>query len=278
MPNILYLPCFSHRLNGSRLRKAAKTLTQSAEDLSGLGAVGGRFFPAKLLATAKGGRDRMFPVVVIFWAFLSQVFTRNASCRDAVRRVQALRAKAGKKLPSEDTSAYCQARANLPLALLRRIFEAIGLWMEQRHQSGYLCSGHNVKVIDGTGMSMPDIKQNRKKWPYAGGQKPGCGFPAAQMVGLFCLSIGRLARFVTSSWKCHEIPLARQLLKWINPNEVLLADRGFCGWILIALFLRNKVHVVLRLHQARKDKSGLSVWKKPQWRKNWAFGRNFQRP
>jgi len=269
MPNTLYLPGFSHRLYGSRPRKAGKALAGAADDLSGLGEVCGRFFPAKLLVTAKGGRDRMFPVLVTFWAFLSQVLTRNGSCRDAVRRVQALRAKAGKELPSDDTSAYCQARANLPLELLRRVFEAIGQWMEQRHQVSYLWAGHNVKVIDGTGMSMPDTKLNREKWPYAGGQKPGCGFPVAQMVGLFCLSTGRLVRFVTSSWKCHEIPQARQLLKWINPSEILLADRGFCGWVLIALFLRKQVHVVLRLHQARKDTSGLCVWKKPQWRRNW---------
>jgi len=106
---------------------------------------------------------------------------------------------------------------------------------------------------------MPDTKQNRKKWPYAGGQKPGCGYPVAQILGLFCLSTGRLVRFATSSWKCHEIPLAQQLLKWIHTYEILLADRGFCGWVLITLFLRKKVLVVLRLHQARKDKSGLSV-------------------
>ena len=109
MPNALYLPGISHRLNGRRPRKPAKTLTQSAEDLSGFGAFGGRFFPARLLATTKGSRDRMFPMVVIFWAFLSQVLTHNSSCRDAVRRVQALRAKARKTVPSEDTSAYCQA-------------------------------------------------------------------------------------------------------------------------------------------------------------------------
>lgn len=211
----------------------------------------------------------MFPLFVVFWAFLSQVLTRNSTCRDAVRRVQALRARAGEEIPDKDTSAYCQARKKLPLELLKKIFDAIGHWMDQRHQAGYLWKGHNVKVMDGTGMSMPDTKKNRKKWPYAGGQKPGCGFPVAQMVGLFCLSTGRLVRFVISSWKCHEIPQARQLLRWLNPGEILLADRGFCGWMLIALFLRKEVHVVLRMHQARKDTSGLCVWKKPQWMVNW---------
>jgi len=72
----------------------------------------------------------MFPVVVTFWAFLSQLFIRESSCRDTVHRVQALGAKAGKTVPCKDTSAYCQAWANLTLALLRRIFKTIDLWME----------------------------------------------------------------------------------------------------------------------------------------------------
>ncbi len=231
--------------------------------------MGGRFFPAKLLATPKGRRNRVFPVMVTFWVFLAQVIDQNSSCRDCVRRVQAWRAKAGEQLSDTSTSAYCQARLKLPVALLTRIFEALGEWIKQRHQESYLWQGHKVKVIDGTGMSMPDTKQNRKKWPYAGGQKPGCGFPVVQLVGLFCLNTGRLVRFVTSSWKCHEIPQARQLIGWVHPDEILLADRGFCGWMLIALFLRKQVHVVLRLHQARGDRSGQSVWKKPKRQPNW---------
>jgi len=64
-------------------------------------------------------------VLVTFWAFLSQVQTRNGSCRYVVRRNQALLAKEDKKLPSDYTSAYCQARVNLLLALLKRTFEAV---------------------------------------------------------------------------------------------------------------------------------------------------------
>jgi hypothetical protein len=99
---------------------------------------------------------------------------------------------------------------------------------------------------------MPDTQANRKRWPYAGGQKPGCGFPTAQLVGLFCLATGRLIHFAFESWKAHEIPLARQLIGWIEAGSVILTDRGFCGWGLIALLHRKSVDVVMRLHQRRK--------------------------
>lgn len=81
---------------------------------------------------------------------------------------------------------------------------------------------------------------------------------------MFCLATGRLVRFAIESWKAHEIPLARLLISWIEKGDILLADRGFCGWGLIALLFRKEVDVVMRAHQARKLKGNRMVWKKPQ--------------
>jgi len=73
---------------------------------------------------------------------------------------------------------------------------------------------------------------------------------------LFNLCTGHLVQFVVTSWKLHEAPLAQQLLGWVNKGEVLLADRAFSSWGLIALFQQKGVDVVMRLHQARKSESG----------------------
>jgi hypothetical protein len=82
-------------------------------------------------------------------------------------------------------------------------------------------------------LSMPDTPANRKAYPYAGGQKPGCGFPTGQLVGLFSLATGHLCRFVLSSWKAHEAPLARELVGWVKAGEVFLADRAFCRFFTV---------------------------------------------
>jgi hypothetical protein len=121
--------------------------------------------------------------------------------------------------------------------------------------------------MDGCGLSMPDTTENRAVYPYASGQKPGCGFPTGQLLGLFNLCTGHLVKFVVSPWQLHEAPLARQLLGWVNKGEVLLADRAFSTWGLIALFERKGVDVVMRLHQGRKTSLGRVTWRKPK-RKN----------
>ena len=61
----------------------------------------------------------------------------------------------------------------------------------------------------------------------------------------------------------HEIPLARQLIGWMQPGEIVLTDRGFCGWGFIALLQRKGVDVVMRAHQARKLKGRRMTGPKP---------------
>jgi hypothetical protein len=261
----LYLPGFSHQLSGRPTgAQPARRLRDDAHRLDGLAALVARFIPPELLVAGAGGRERVFTAWVTFIAFLGQVLTRGGTCREAVRRVQAWSVSHKRAVPDESTSAYCQARARLPLESLHKVHERLGEWMARHQRETWRWCARSVKVLDGCGVSMPDTQENRARWPYAGGQKPGCGFPTAQMVGLFCLATGRLVRFAIDSWKAHEIPLARQLIGWIEAGEVVLADRGFCGWGLIALLQRKGVDVVMRAHQARKLRGDRMSWARPQ--------------
>jgi hypothetical protein len=262
--NTLYLPGYSHRLCGRGRQSAAKSLADQAPKLDGLAALIARFIPAKTFALGSNQRDRIYSPWVTFCAFLGQVLQRGATCRDAVRRVQAWALATGGAPADDNTSGYCQARVRLSLAVLQTAFAHLADWCAGRTRDADRWQGRVVKVMDGCGLSMPDTPANRKVYPYAGGQKKGCGFPTGQLVGLFSLATGHLCRFVVSSWKAHEAPLARDLVGWVKSGEVLLADRAFCSWGLLALFHRKGVDVVWRLHQSRKRQSGFVTWKKPK--------------
>jgi hypothetical protein len=265
----MYLPGFSHQLCGRAAGAAAARIQHRAQRCDGLAALVARFIPMAGFAPGANRRERIYSPWVTFIAFLGQVLSRGSACREAVRRVQAWRVAGRCAAPDESTSAYCQARARLPLAMLRAAHERLGGWIERHAQQGWRWCDRPVKVLDGCGISMPDTAENRARWPYAGGQKAGCGFPTAQMVGLFCLATGRLVRFALAGWKAHEIPLARQLIGWMEPGEIVLTDRGFCGWGLIALLQRKGVDVVMRAHQARKLKGRRMSWAKPQRPETW---------
>jgi hypothetical protein len=256
----LYLPGFSHLLSGSRPK--AQQLARETNALDGLAALVGRFIPAELFEPKEGQRKRAYPPWVTFIAFLGQVLSRGSSCREAVRRVQAWATASRRTVPDDSSSGYCQARERLATDTLKAAHEELGKWFGKHH--GELWCGRSVKVIDGTSVSMPDTPENREKWTYAPHQKPGCGFPTARLVGMFCLMTGRLVRFALATLHDHELVLARQLIAWIEAGEVALVDRGFCGWGYIALLHRKNVDVVARLHAARPPKPGTKVWEKPQ--------------
>ena len=250
---------------GAQLRRAGA----ATESLAGLAALFTGHF-AGLLVPAKNGagsRQRELPRSAVFWAFLGQVLLRGASCRWALTRLQADAVAKGRLPMGESTSAYCQARGALPLIWLQTLFAALGRWFAPRSPGQWY--GRIVRLFDATGFSMSDTEENRRRWPYAGGQKRGCGFPTGKFVGLFCLHTGRLLAFAQSTWKAHDLSLARKLLGLLHAGEVLVADRAYCGWFFFVQLLARKVDFVIRLHpsrpvRSRRYRSWWEAWKKPQ--------------
>ena len=68
-------------------------------------------------------RDRRWNLRLVFWTFLWQVAQAGASCREAIRQAQARCKNAGRRLPPDQDSPYCQARGSLPLERLQEIHD-----------------------------------------------------------------------------------------------------------------------------------------------------------
>jgi hypothetical protein len=66
-------------------------------------------------------------------------------------------------------------------------------------------------VFDGTGISMPDTLANRLKYPQPRSQKPDCGFPTLQLVGLFDRASGAWIAISKCHSRVHESRLFRLL-------------------------------------------------------------------
>ena len=108
------------------------------------------FLPPGLLSQADEGpnsRERVFSLRRTFFGFLYQVLKPQCSCREVVRQIQALFALQDGHHVDEGTSAYCQARAGLPLETLSRLRCAAAAHAERACS---LWHGLRVTVIDGT--------------------------------------------------------------------------------------------------------------------------------
>ena len=175
----------------------------------------------------------------------------GASCREVVRKVQAWYAPQD-QTPDSGTSAYCQARRRLPLACLTALHQTLADKLSTRLTTPELWLGRRVKVVDGTGVSMPDTAANQKAWPQPSTQKPGCGFPVVKLVACFCLASGALLQWVEGTLKEHDCRLLQKLLAAFQKGDVVLADRGFSSYASLATLLTHGVDAVLRVHHFRK--------------------------
>lgn len=247
-------------------RRGLKLRPETPESLPELQALFGRFVPEELAAKPARGansRKRIFSPEVTFWAFLFQVLSPACACREVVRKVQAWWPRRGAQL-SGDTSAYCQGRKRLPLGWLAGLLEQLATRLQSRVLDAELWLGHRVKVVDGTTLSMPDTPDNQARWPQSAEQAPGCGFPLLKMAGLFCLHSGALVRHAIGNKHDHEAKLFRQLWPCFTEGDVLLTDRGFCSFGVLAGMLDRGVDCVLRLHVRRPADFRRGHWLGPQ--------------
>jgi len=254
-----FLPGLSHRLFGRQRRSQLDALRVQSEQwrastLSRLCEIFGPWLPAALLAPTDLGvnsRERLYPLTLTFWAFLSQVLSPGSACREVVRKIQAWYV-AGEKTPDSGTSAYCQARRRLPISTLMQLHHALADKLSARLTTPELWLGRRVKLVDGTGLSMPDTAANQKDWPQPSEQKPGCGFPVVKLVACFCLASGALLEWVEGTLKEHDGRLLQKLLSVFKKGDVLLADRGFSSFASLATLLAHGVDAVMRVHHFRK--------------------------
>lgn len=198
-------------------------------------------------------RQRRWNLRLVFWTFLWQVAQAGTSCREAIRQAQARCKNAGRPLPPAEDSPYCQARGSLPVERLQEIHDGLCAEAKEGLAPKDLWCGHHVVVIDGSSLTAPDTPANQKVFPQQSVQKPGCGFPIVRLVGLLSLATGMLTAWATGSWSGHEVGLLQTLWDSLHPGEVLLADRGFCNWGLLAQCLRRNLHAVFRVKGVRRS-------------------------
>ena len=126
-------------------------------------------------------RKRIYTPAVTVWAFLSQMLSKDKSCKNTVSRVLADRAAKGEPIPSADPSAYSQARQRFPEKALSHLVFQSGDDLEGRVPRAGLWKGRHIQIIDGATVLMADTPENQAAYPQHGNQKEGCGFPLPRL-------------------------------------------------------------------------------------------------
>lgn len=199
-------------------------------------------------------RERVYGPLQTLILFIEQVLGADQSCQDAVARGVSQRVALGQSPCSLNNGPYCKARTRLALNLVERLGREVGERLNAAQPDTWRWRGREVKLIDGTTVSMPDTSANQSEFPQSKNQKAGLGFPLARLVAIISLSCGAVLEWATGPCegkRTGETAQLWQLVPHFRPGDIAIADRYFSGYFMLAWLIRHRVDVVVRQHQLR---------------------------
>ncbi len=224
---------------GARLAPTLKTVR--AYTLNQLEERFARYVPSNLFPKAAekaNSRDRIYTRPRTFWSMLWQGFNPQASGREVVRQIQALFQLQGGPSVSKEDGAYCRAKARLPLQEFPKALRATAQAADQLAPPVALLQSRPVKVADGSTLTAPDTPKNRRAYPPV--QAPEPNFPMLRLMVLFSLASGAILSLTSGDLRTAELPMLYQMFSHLVPNDILLGDRGFGNFVLLALLSHFK--------------------------------------
>ena len=206
----------------------------------------------------------------------------DGSCKQAVAGVLIDRIVDGQSANTINTGPYCKARQRLPLKELKAATTVAGLDLHNQALAAWRWKGYNVVLTDGATVQMPDTAENQADFPQLDSQKPGLGFPIARMVVLISLATGAVLDYSLGAYQgkgSGETSLLSQLFGSLSIGDLLMADRYYCTFAIIALLQASGIPVLFPIHARKKVGFSLGVrlgakdhlieWLKPKRKPVW---------
>jgi hypothetical protein len=185
-------------------------------------------------------RSRLLDPVVTVQLFILQVLHGNTAMNHLPRL-------SGRRFSS---AAYCRARMRLPIAVLEKLVRHLAALLQANDgDDAHRWRGHRTFFTDGSACSMPDTPALQEHFGQPSGQRAGCGFPVAHLLALCNAATGMIVELLASPGQPHDLNHVARLHGALRPDDILVADRGFCSYGHLGLLCVQNVHAVLRMHQ-----------------------------
>jgi len=231
-----YLPAFRSLLAPMGCRSPQALRLVRSYTLCQLESCLGAWIPPDLFPKAtskKNSRDRVYTRWRTFWSMIWQALNPEASGREVVRQIQAFFILENGSAISPSDAAYSRAKSRLPLEEFPLALAATAKAADMA-PAVTLLRGRPLKAIDGSALTLADTPRNRIAYPALQcANTPS--FPMMRVVVLFSLLSGAISSLAQGSLAVSELALFGSLMTQLVKGDILLGDRGFGCYPLIAL-------------------------------------------
>jgi hypothetical protein len=157
------------------------------------------------------------------------------------------------KLPSK--SAIFQARSRLGAEPVQALFARVASPLAEPGAAGAWLAGRRLVAIDGTCLDVADTAENAAWFGRPGVNKgERAAFPQARLVALAECGTHAMFDAVVGPYTTAENTLAGELIDRLEPEVLLLADRGFCGFPLWQRAVRRGADLLWRAKPTMKPR------------------------
>lgn len=185
---------------------------------------------------------------------VASILSRDDSLNSAVIRNNKDRVQQGLDPASMNTSAYSDARGRLELGVVLQAAAQIAYETDLRLTLDEFWGILIPFIIDGSTATANDTPANQEVFPQHGMQQEGIGFPILRLEILQSLKSGMIRGAAFGSYKgkeTGEMALARQLFPVLEKNSLLIGDRYFPSYFVMAELIKRGAHGVFQSHAAR---------------------------
>ena len=206
------------------------------------------------------GQGTIYSTAIMVWSFLGQVPRANRPWRGSscIRRRWVVKSRLRTRATTLPRAGQAQrGRA----ARTERRDRGRG---RKPADAKWLWQGRHAKLVDGLTLTMPDTPANQAEHPQPLSQKAGVSFPLARVCAILSLAtacVMDVALGPYSAKQTGETALLRQLLDSFDEDDIVVADRYYCSFLIIALLLSRGVQVCIS--GAKPTSAAANTWGSP---------------
>ncbi|KWK82388.1 transposase [Burkholderia ubonensis] len=213
---------------------------------------------AVLAETGKASqRERRLPAPAVVYYVMALALWREAPLEEVLRVVceglQWLGGADQTEAVQVSKSAISQARTRLGSDVMRHLAQRVlrplapagapGAWYRQRR----------VMALDGSCLDVADERANAKFFGYPTATRGQSAFPQARLLGLVeCGTHAIVAADIAPYARSEKAMAAEALPGWLQPDMLVLADRGFYSFKLWCLAANSGAALVWRVSSTLK--------------------------